>query len=303
MLGAAAGGGLPQWNCRCAACAAAWDKGLPHHGQVSLAVSADDGEHWFLINASPDIRAQIAATPALWPKPGALRHSPIAGVILVNGEVDAVAGLLSLREGQRFALHATPRVLSTLEDNSIFNVLNPANVPRRPIALEKSFEPLLPDGTPSGLEITGFAVPGKCAWYLEGDVAAAQPDEGDTIGLTLRARGGTQTVHVLLACADITPALAQRLEGADLLFLDGTLWHNDEMIHQGLSQKTGASMGHLPISGPEGSLAQLDPLNIRRKVFVHINNSNPIWFADAPERQTLAAAGWHLPDPSEEFHA
>ena len=304
-LGAAAGGGLPQWNCHCDGCKAAWDQPALHHGQVSLAVSADGGAHWFLINASPDIRAQILHTPALRPKAGHLRHSPIAGVILTNAEIDAVAGLLSLREGQKFALHAHPAVLQTLQDNSIFNVLNPDNVPRLPITMGETFEPALPDGSGSGLEVTAFSLPGKCAWYQEGpSYQAAQgqaAEEGDTIGLTLRAKGQTACVHVVLACAEITPELRERLRGADMVFFEGTLWRDDEMITQGLSQKTGQRMGHVSISGADGTMAQLEGLDIRRKVFVHINNSNPIWQYDSPERAEATAAGWEVPQAAEVF--
>src|SRR6056297_3192480 len=147
VLGAAAGGGLPQWNCNCGPCSAAWADPALRDTQASIAISADDGAHWFLINASPDIRQQIVQTPALHPR--ALRHNPIAGVILTNGEVDAVTGLLSLREGSPFAIHAHERVLSVLEENSIFNVLDRGRVPRLPMALETPFEPRLPNGAPS----------------------------------------------------------------------------------------------------------------------------------------------------------
>lgn len=298
-LGAAAGGGLPQWNCRCAGCTAAWDQTVKPQGQTSIAVSADGGAHWFLINASPDIRAQIAQTPALWPAKGHLRHSPLAGVILTNSEIDAVAGLLSLREGHKFALYAHPEVLQTLADNSIFNVLNPQNVPRLPLQLEQTFEPALPDGSPSGLLVTPFALPGKCAWYLE--ESGQSPSEGDTIGLTLQAKGDPRKVHIVLACAEITPQVRARLQGADLVFFEGTLWQDDEMIRQGLAPKTGQRMGHVSISGPEGVIAQLGDLGIKRKVLVHINNSNPIWHAQAPERAAVLAAGWEIPDPAQVF--
>ncbi len=186
ILGSAAGGGLPQWNCNCDQCAAAWAEPSLRNTQVSAAISADGGRHWFLINASPDIRQQILETPALHPAKGHLRHSPIAGVILTNGEIDAIAGLLSLREGTPFALHAHPRVLATLKANSVFEVLKPDLVKRIPMALNDVFQPLLPDGTPSGLRVEAFAVPGKPAWYME----AARADPGDTIGLKFSTDDG-----------------------------------------------------------------------------------------------------------------
>lgn len=302
VLGAAAGGGVPQWNCGCAVCRAAWADPDLQQGQVSLAVTADGGAHWFLVNASPDLRAQILATPALHPHPGQLRHSPIAGVILTNGEVDAIAGLLSLREGQRFSIHSHPRVLDLLAMNPIFNVLDPARVPRLPVTPDQPFEPRLPDGTPSGLEVTAFEVPGKVAWYMEGVAGTPQQTPGDTLGLTFRPVGQPgPTVHVLTACARIDDALRARLDGADLVFFDGTLWTDDEMIAQGLAPKTGAQMGHLPMSGPEGAIAGLAGVRIGRKVFVHINNSNPAHLPASPERQALDAAGWSIPSANQGY--
>src|ERR1700712_1812427 len=153
VLGAAAGGGVPQWNCGCAVCLKArTDDPELQSTQASIAISAD-GAHWFLINASPDIRHQLIATPQLHPKSESLRHSPIAGVILTNGEVDAVAGLLSMREGSPFTIYAHARVLSILKANSIFNVLNEKTVHRQPIVIDEPFEPTLPDGSPSGMKI------------------------------------------------------------------------------------------------------------------------------------------------------
>src|ERR1043166_7814151 len=184
VLGGAAGGGVPQWNWRWEVCRAARDgqKEL-QRTQASIAFSAD-GAHWFLVNASPDLRQQLIATPQLHPKKGALRHSPIAGVILTNGEIDAVAGLLSMREGSPFAIYAHEKVLAILRDNSIFNVLSEKNVKRVPIAINSAFEPTLPDGKPSGLEILPFTVTGKRAWYLEGKAHPGGSDgAGDTLGL------------------------------------------------------------------------------------------------------------------------
>src|SRR6266568_8582132 len=143
VLGAAAGGGIPQWNCGCAVCRMARSEQPELRStQASIAVSAD-GEHWFLVNASPDLRQQLTATPQLHPKAGKLRHSPVAGVILTNGEIDAVAGLLSMREGSPFTLYAHARVLAILKSNSIFNVLSETMVGREPIEVDQPFEPRL----------------------------------------------------------------------------------------------------------------------------------------------------------------
>ncbi len=299
VLGSAAGGGLPQWNCRCEVCRAAWaDPGL-RNGQASVALSADGGANWFLINASPDLRQQILDTPQLHPRHG-LRHSPIAGVILTNGEVDAVAGLLSLREGWPFAIHAHPRVLGVLEENSLFNVLPPTRVPRREIAVGVPFEPVLQDGRPSGLVIEAFPVPGKPAWYLEGTEAGAA-DDGDTIGLRVSDRAGTAEFLFVGACAEVDAELAARLRGAALVFFDGTLWTDDEMRRAGLSEKTGRRMGHMPISGEGGTLISLDGLGIARKVFVHINNSNRVLLPGSPERGEVERAGWSVAAPGMEI--
>src|SRR5216683_5609338 len=186
VLGAAAGGGVPQWNCGCPVCLQARTEHSERLStQASIAVSAD-GDHWFLINASPDLRQQLIATPQLHPKAGKLRHSPIAGVILTNGEVDAVAGLLSMREGSPFSIYGHERVLAILKSNSIFNVLNEKNVKRQPIAVDQAFEPALSDGSPSGLEVLPFEVPGKGAWYLEGKAHPAGANgAGDTLGLRI----------------------------------------------------------------------------------------------------------------------
>lgn len=298
VLGSAAGGGVPQWNCNCGTCQAARTRPDLHNGQVSLAVSADGGVHWFLVNASPDLRHQILATPQLRPDATHLRHTPIAGVILTNGEVDAVAGLLSMREGSPFGIMAHPRVLETLASNTIFDVLDPARVPRRPIRLGEPFEPLLPDGSGSGLIVEAFDVPGKVAWYLEG--GATTTAAGDTIGLTLRSGDGG-AVHVVTACAGMTAELEERLRGADLVFFDGTLWRDDEMIRTGLARKSGRRMGHMSMSGEQGAIAAMAPLGIRRKAFIHVNNSNPALVPGSPERQAVEAAGWTIPAPGSAF--
>lgn len=297
VLGAAAGGGLPQWNCNCDNCRAARaEHPALRSTQASAAISAD-GDNWFLINASPDLRQQIIGNPQLHPKNG-LRHSPIAGVVLTNGDVDAVAGLLNLREGSPFTVYGHDRILAVLRDNSIFNVLDPAVVKRQAVELETPFELALPDGTSSGIEIVAFPVPGKVAWYLE-DAAKASDgfgtEAGDTLGLHIRNRRNGAHFFYLAACARMTPELAARIEGAPLVFFDGTLWRDDEMIRSGLGRKTGQRMGHMSMSGEEGSIAALERLGIGRKMFMHINNSNPALMPHSAERAALERAGWQIP--------
>jgi pyrroloquinoline quinone biosynthesis protein B len=296
VLGAAAGGGVPQWNCGCPVCLKARsDHPELQSTQASIAFSVDDA-HWYLVNASPDLRQQIIATPQLHPKAGQLRHTPIAGVILTNGEVDAVAGLLSMREGSPFTLYAHERVLAILGSNSIFNVLNEKNVKRQSIEADTAFEPILPDGSPSGIEILPFAVPGKGAWYLEGKAHPAGGDAaGDTLGLRILDKASGKYFYFLAACARVTDDLKSRLSGAALVFFDGTVWRDDELIAAGLGNKTGQGMGHISMSGDRGAIESLAGLDIGRKMFLHINNSNPALLRGSDERRIVEQAGWQIP--------
>ena len=295
VLGAAAGGGVPQWNCGCRVCQAAR---TDHPGlqstQASIAISAD-GDHWFLINASPDLRQQLINAPQLHPAPGKLRHSPVSGVILTNGEIDAIAGLLSMREGWPFTIYAHPKVLATLKANSVFNVLSEKNVHRKPIEIDQAFELALPDGSSSGIEILPFEVTGKGAWYLEGERREGTKAAGDTLGLRIRDKATGKLFYFLAACAEVTDDLKSRLKGASLVFFDGTVWRDDEMILAGLATKTGLSMGHISMSGEQGALAALESLGIGRKIFLHINNSNPALLPDSEERKAVERAGWQIP--------
>jgi pyrroloquinoline quinone biosynthesis protein B len=296
VLGAAAGGGVPQWNCGCQVCRAARGEHPELQStQASIAFSAD-GTHWFLVNASPDLRQQLIHAPQLHPKPGALRHSPIAGVILTNGEIDAVAGLLSMREGSPFAIYAHAKVLAILRSNSIFNVLSEKNVARVGIEIDRAFEPALPDGSPSGIEVIAFTVPGKGAWYLEGKAHPGGTDgAGDTLGLRIRDKATDRHFYFIAACAHISDELKSRLAGAPLLFFDGTVWRDDEMVVAGLGTKTGQSMGHISMSGTAGAIEALAGLDIDRKIFLHINNSNPALLRGSSERKIAESAGWQIP--------
>ncbi len=294
VLGAAAGGGFPQWNCSCETCRRAWGGEVPAQTQASLAVSAD-GEHWFLLNASPDLRAQILANPPVQPRrPG--RDSPIVGAVLTNGDVDAIAGLLTLRESQKLALYATARVLDVLAGNNIFNVLNPDCVARRPLRLGEPADLATSEGRPTGLRVEAFSVPGKVALYLE-DAAIerrlAQRSE-DTVGLAVSAPATGKLFYYIPGCAALDDDLSARLRGAPLVFFDGTLWRDDEMIRAGLGSKTGRRMGHLSVSGAEGTMAAFADLGVKRKLFIHINNTNPILCAGSPERAAVEAEGWEV---------
>ena len=295
VLGSAAGGGYPQWNCNHpnSRRARAGDVAAPQRTQSSIAVSAN-GTDWVLFNASPDLRQQINTTPALQPR-DALRESPIKAVLLTNADVDHVAGLLNLRESQALRIYATQRVLSVLAANSIFNVLNPNFVAREAIALEQACELAHPDGHTMGFSVVPFAVPGKVALWLEDASRGANfgTVEEDTIALEVRSAEGARFFYIP-ACARMTAALEARLRGADLVFFDGTLYTDDEMIRDGVGVKTGNRMGHMSVSGPQGTLAAFAGLQVQRRVFIHINTTNPILIADTPERAVVEAAGWEV---------
>ena len=296
VLGAGAGGGYPQWNCNHpnSRRARSGDPAARPRTQSSIALSAN-GVDWVLCNASPDLRRQIGDNPFLHPREG-LRHSPIKAVVLTNADVDHIAGLLNLRESQPLRLYATGRVLSVLEANPVFNVLNPAFVSREPMRLDEPFPILCPDGSPAGMVVTPFAVPGKVALWLEDESKGPGfgSVEEDTIALEIGDEGGTTRLFYVPACARMTDALAARLAGAGLVLFDGTLWTDDEMIRSGVGVKTGRRMGHLSISGEDGTMAAFAPLRVRRKVFIHLNTTNPVLLDDSEERRTVTRQGWEV---------
>jgi len=297
VLGSGAGGGFPQWNCGCGNCQAvrAEQPGFQIRAQSSLAVSAN-GRDWALLNASPDLRQQIANAPALHPPAnGKVRNSPIKAAVLTNADVDHIAGLIVLRESQPFSIYATRRVLDVLKSNSVFNILAADIVTRIPLEVGKPL-PLTGAGVDLGLVVEAFDVPGKVALYLEN--ASAGPGfgtvAGDTIGLKIADPQTGNAFFYIPGCADVDASLRQRLKGAALVFFDGTLFADEEMIRAGLLDKTGARMGHISISGPEGSVAAFRSLGVRRKIFVHINNSNPVLDQSSPERKAAEETGWEI---------
>jgi pyrroloquinoline quinone biosynthesis protein B len=297
ILGAAAGGGFPQWNCNGinSASVRARKPGFSPRTQSSIAVSSD-GVRWILFNASPDLREQIAANEELWPAAqGPLRNSPIRAVVLTNADVDHIIGLINLREAQAFSIYGSSRVLATLKANSVFNVCNEAIVPRHELPLD-GITHISGAGEDLGLTVEAFAVPGKVALYLEDTKASGNfgSREGDTIGLKIIETATGKSFFYVPGCAELDAPLAARIKGASLIFFDGTLYTDDEMIKQGLMQKTGARMGHISISGPAGSIEAFKDLAIQRKVYVHINNSNPVLDDNSDARRTAIAAGWEV---------
>ncbi len=288
VLGSAAGGGLPQWNCLCENCRLAYqrDGRLTARTQCSVAVSGD-GENWVVLSATPDLRQQIIANPALHPKI-APRHSPIKAVFAPNGDIDNIAGLLVMREMQAFTLYATRSVMAQTQ-GGVFGVLNADVVKRQVIALDETVD------TGMGFTLTAFVTPGKIPLYMESpneaeiEIAA----EGEyTVGVEIRQN--ERRFYYIPSCARMTDALRKRLEGAEILFFDGTTFEDDEMIRQGLMPKTAWRMGHMAMNGERGSLRALADIDIRRRVFIHINNSNPALRHDSAERAQVEAAGWQI---------
>jgi pyrroloquinoline quinone biosynthesis protein B len=295
VLGAAAGGGFPQWNAASEACrrARAGDPAARPATQAALAVTAD-GARWVVIEASPDLRQQIEAVPALQPKRGP-RSSPIAAVIPTNGEVDSIGGLLHLREGTPFALYAHPRILALLDANPVFEVVDRRIVARRALPFDRWIALEDAEGAPLGLEVRAFDVAGKPPLFLEKAARGGPPpapEPGDVIGLELRARG--RRLVWIANCGKLDPPLLERCAGADVVFVDGTLWRDDELLLAGIAARTGREMGHVSLCGPEGVLARLGPVPAGRKILVHMNNTNPVLLADSPERAAVERAGFEV---------
>lgn len=280
LLGAGAGGGLPQWNCGCYNCNAARAGRIPAMTQSSVAVSAD-GRNWAILNASPDIRVQLAATPALHPT--GLRDMPLHSVLVTNGDIDHVAGLLTLRESQAFVLYATPAIHGVLADNPMLGALRGDLVAREPVALDQTVT-IAP-----GLDATLFAVPGKVPLYQEGAVVETGLVGETTVGVELAANG--RRALYIPGCAELPGWLVDRIGGADLLMFDGTLWDDDEMIRMGLGQKTGRRMGHMPVVE---TITAMRDLPVGRRVFVHMNNSNPLTDPASVQTREAEASGWQV---------
>jgi pyrroloquinoline quinone biosynthesis protein B len=285
VLGSAAGGGFPQWNCGCPNCVAVREDrgGLVPRTQDSVAVTSD-GERFALLNASPDVLAQIKATRALWPR--APRHTPIGCVALTNGDLDHVLGLFSLRESQPLAIYATSAVLRGLRESIFLRTLErfEGQSVLRPIALDRDVDLADARGEPLGLTLRAFATPGKLPVHL---VGRGEPSAEDAVALVVGARGsGTLAYATACASADVD------LSGHAAVLFDGTFYREDELVRLGLSKALAKDMAHVPISGERGSLARLSSLPGRR-VYAHINNTNPI-LADTEERRAVEAAGWEI---------
>jgi pyrroloquinoline quinone biosynthesis protein B len=294
ILGSAAGGGYPQWNCRCSVCGLFWDgdSRVRRRTQSSVAVTAD-GARWTILNCSPDIREQIAHAKALQPN-GAPRGSPIHSVVVTNGDVDHIAGLISLREQSSFALHGSEAVLAVIKKNSLFDVLNPQSVSRATFEIGKTV------ALGNGLFFEAFFAPGKVPLYLEEGTLETDQRSTFTVGLKIWSDPERKLVY-LPGCGRVDDELRREIDGASALLFDGTVWHDDEMAQAGTGAKTGRRMGHLPVSGADGSMESLRNVTSGRRIFVHINNTNPLLIDGSPERLEAEAKGWETGYDGMEF--
>ncbi len=296
VLGAAAGGGFPQWNCSCNNCRRLRQESFSGsaRSQAQLAISSD-AENWFLVNASPDLRYQIESFVSLHPRPSAVRQSPIQGVVLTSAEVDAALGLLLLRESQPLVIYATESVRSLLmDDNNVFNVLRrqPDQVRWRTIVLNRSFELRSTRDHSTGIQCTalptGGAFPGHVALERAKDFDRSEA----VIGLTLEH--GSKRMAFLPGAQVITPEWMREMARCDLILVDGTFWSDDELIRLQGQGKTAREMGHSPVGGPGGTIEMLSTLTMPRKIFIHVNNTNPMLDEESSEYREMRAAGWEL---------
>jgi pyrroloquinoline quinone biosynthesis protein B len=293
VLGAAAGGGFPQWNCGCPNCreARAGTLDAKPQTQECVGISAD-GERWFLLNASPEIRSQIESYPPLHPR--GPRHSPIAAVVLTNGDLDHSLGLLSLRESHPLVIYATDRVRrGFIEGNVLYRTLQrfPGQVTWKTLTLGQEIGLNGADGPPSGLVITAVPAPGKPPVHLEG---LAPSDPGENVGLLIVDRSMGGHLAYFSAAGGITPVVRAALDGADCVFFDGTFWSSDELIALGLGNKRADEMAHLPVGNAGGSLDLLTGMRTSRRIYIHINNTNPMLRPRSPERAQTEASGWEV---------
>jgi pyrroloquinoline quinone biosynthesis protein B len=294
VLGSAAGGGFPQWNCGCPNCKAVRERraGYLPRTQDSLAITASDDStaaRFALVNASPELLAQIQQTPALWPH--APRHSPIAAIILTNGDMDHVLGLFSLRESWPLALYVTASVRRGLEQSAFIRTLRrfEGQLVVRELALDRSVELADAAGEPLGLSVRAFATAGKLPVHFVGH---AQPSPEDNVGLSFAsATTSGRSLAYTAACASADEGMA--LDRHDVVLFDGTFFREDELVGLGLSKALARDMAHVPIDGRDGSLARLSRLKGRR-IYTHINNTNPILAPDSEERREVEAAGWEI---------
>ena len=288
VLGSSAGGGLPQWNCACDNCIAvrAGDPRIQARTQDSIAITGS-GDRWLLVNASPDVLRQIESFHELWPR--SRRNTPIAAIVLTNGDLDHVLGLLSLRESQPLRVLATARVRAGLvEHNVMLRTLARTSEQLHWSHLELGREVVMED---IGLAVTPVGAPGKLPVHLMGLV---EPSPEDNVALRIRdlaVPGSTLVVATAVGALDGVEAL---VDGAKAILLDGTFWSSDELVVQGLGTARAADMAHVPVGGEGGSLARLAAIPAQRRIFTHVNNTNPMLRDGSAERASVERAGWEV---------
>jgi pyrroloquinoline quinone biosynthesis protein B len=289
LLGTAAGGGFPQWNCWCPVCRVGRSnpkRAIPRT-QSTAAVSAD-GERWFLLNASPDIRGQLQCLPGSVPR--GTRHVPVEGVITTDAELDHTLGIVLLREARRLQLYATRSVQGILRRESRLLPITEAfaEVAVTELPIGKSIPLRYRNGQISGISVESFEVPGGPPRF------APQAESGHTIGLTLRDDTTRGSLVFVPGCGELDQGLLDHFEEADLLLFDGTFWSDDELVSLGISDRRAREMDHLPVSGRDGSLARLARLTTPMKVYTHINNTNPMLLEESPEREVVEQSGFKV---------
>lgn len=303
ILGSAAGGAFPQWNCACSNCQAL--RAGTFHGkarsQTQVAISGDS-HSWFLLGASPDLRGQIEATAELQPRHG-LRQSPIAGTVLLNADIDHVLGLLLLRELQPLRAHATESIRRILmEDNSMFAMLqrDPGQLTWQTFAPGETFPLVNPAGEDSSLRSRALSLGSHFPAYVSQRRRAQLADGEASLGLIVESDSGKRLAY-MPAVPQITDALLEEFEAADVLLFDGTFWSDDELIRIQGSGQTAQQMGHVPVSCSKGSLAQLAQLQRPRKIYIHINNTNPMLNEAGSEYRQVSDAGWEIAEDGWQF--
>jgi len=302
ILGSAAGGGFPQWNCACQNCAGvrAGRFSGKARSQAQVAVS-QDGECWFLLGASPDLRSQIEGFPELHPREG-LRQSPIAGVLLASADLDHVLGLLLMRELQPLRVYGTASVLRILRQNSMFGMLNRVanQVVWSEISVGREFCAMSASNVSSGLKCRAVALGTRYPSYMRAaNGVQADPSEA-LLGLIVESQSGAKLAY-MPAVPEITDNLLEELESAALVFFDGTFWSDDELIKVQGEGETARQMGHVPVGSGEGTLRKLAGLRRPRKIFLHINNTNPMLNESGPEFKAVREAGWEVAEDGWQF--
>jgi pyrroloquinoline quinone biosynthesis protein B len=300
ILGSAAGGGFPQWNCACENCravrAGTFRGKARSQAQVAISTSVEGNEQsWFLLGASPDLRGQIEATPELHPRAG-VRQSPIAGAVLANADVDQVLGLLLLRELQPLRVHATSSIRRILaDDNSMFAMLQrvPGQLTWSNFTPGANFPLCDAAGKESGLHCRAISLGTHYPAYVSAQRQAELVSGEASLGLIVESAAGARLAY-MPAVPQIDDALLKDFESADVLLFDGTFWSDDELIRVQGSGQTARQMGHVPVSSPEGSLSKLAGLRRPRKIYVHINNTNPMLNEAGPEYRQVRESGWEI---------